>query len=307
MTMLYGKITGIDKPISRLVQGTIPFNPHASDSGFSLLDDTFALGCTAYDTAVVYGPEREKAFGRWVRERGLREKVVILAKGVHHDSSGPRVTPEGISTDLNNTLAYMEIDYIDLYVLHRDNPAMPVGPIVEALNEHLRAGRIRAFGGSNWTHDRIREANEYASEHSLTPFAVSSPNFSLGSRLKSHGQTASRSVGRRMRPHALTISRRNYHCSHGRALREASFPVACDAKIWLNSSRISISSRSNAMPMRTTLSGWIVCRSSPSRRAKLFRRSLWLLCSHSLSTFSRSLAARMVLSSKRTSMRSISS
>lgn len=184
MTMLYGKITGIDKPISRLVQGTIPLNPDAPDSGFSLLDDTFALGCTAYDTAVVYGPEREKAFGRWVRERGLREKVVILAKGVHHDNSGPRVTPEGLATDLNNTLAYMETEYIDLYVLHRDNPAVPVGPIVEALNEHLRAGRIRAFGGSNWTHDRIRAANEYAAEHGLTPFAVSSPNFSLAEQVK---------------------------------------------------------------------------------------------------------------------------
>ena len=52
-------------------------------------------------------------------------------------------------------------DVIDLYVLHRDNPELPVGPIVEILNEHQRAGKIRQFGGSNWTTERIGEANQY--------------------------------------------------------------------------------------------------------------------------------------------------
>jgi aryl-alcohol dehydrogenase-like predicted oxidoreductase len=56
---------------------------------------------------------------------------------------------------------------------------MPVGPIVEALNEHQAAGQIGAFGGSNWSHNRIAEANEYASKCGLTPFVASSPNFSL--------------------------------------------------------------------------------------------------------------------------------
>ena len=51
---------------------------------------------------------------------------------------------------------------MDIYVLHRDDPSLPVGPIVEVLNEHHAAGRIKAFGGSNWHHTRIQEANEYA-------------------------------------------------------------------------------------------------------------------------------------------------
>ena len=51
--------------------------------------------------------------------------------------------------------------------------------MVEILNEYHKAGRIGAFGGSNWTHQRIAEANQYAGEHGLIPFTVSSPNFGL--------------------------------------------------------------------------------------------------------------------------------
>lgn len=51
--------------------------------------------------------------------------------------------------------------------------------MVEILNEYHKAGKIGAFGGSNWTHQRIAEANRYAAEHGLVPFSVSSPNFGL--------------------------------------------------------------------------------------------------------------------------------
>ena len=56
---------------------------------------------------------------------------------------------------------------------------MPVGPIVETLNEMVAAGKIRSFGGSNWRHQRLQEANEYAAAHHLQPFSVSSPFYSL--------------------------------------------------------------------------------------------------------------------------------
>ena len=68
---------------------------------------------------------------------------------------------------------------MDLHLLHRDDPSVPVGPIVEELNAQREAGRIRAFGGSNWQPDRIQEANDYAEAHGLVPFVASSPNYSL--------------------------------------------------------------------------------------------------------------------------------
>lgn len=158
---------------------------HDLDGSFRLLDAVFALGCNTFDTAHVYGQgDNERAMGRWVHARGNREQVVIIGKGAHHNADRKRVTPFDITADLFDSLARFRFDYIDLYLLHRDDPSVPVGPIVETLNEHRAAGRIRAFGGSNWSHERIAEANAYAAAHGLTPFVASSPNFSLAEQYR---------------------------------------------------------------------------------------------------------------------------
>jgi aryl-alcohol dehydrogenase-like predicted oxidoreductase len=147
---------------------------------FALLDAVVELGGTAFDTARHYGHGNEAVVGRWVRERGLQDQVVIIGKGAHPTPDEPnRVTPEAIAADLEESLRQFGLETIDLYLLHRDDPSLPVGPIVEALNAHQREGKIRAFGGSNWSHTRIAAANAYAEEHGLTPFVASSPHFSL--------------------------------------------------------------------------------------------------------------------------------
>ena len=181
--MEYGEVPGVGKKVSRLVQGAINVNPDTKDETFPLLDAVLEMGCTTFDTARIYcGGTNEKAVGEWVNSRGIREDVVIIGKGAHH-SERRRVTPADITADIEKGLAEFEFDYIDLYILHRDDPNVPVGPIVECLHEHKEAGRINAYGGSNWTHERVAAANEYAAEHGLTPFVVSSPNFSLADQL----------------------------------------------------------------------------------------------------------------------------
>jgi aryl-alcohol dehydrogenase-like predicted oxidoreductase len=178
-------LPGIDKPISRLVQGTVMIGTGHLEESFKLLDDVFALGCTCFDSGHIYGNgDCERTLGRWIEERGLQEEIVILTKGAHMNQDRNRVTPFDITSDLFDSLARLKTGTIDLYLLHRDDPTVPVGPIVEVLNEHQAAGRICAFGGSNWRHERIREANAYAKAHDLTPFVVSSPNFSLAEQVK---------------------------------------------------------------------------------------------------------------------------
>ncbi len=178
--MDYGTIPGINKPVSRLVQGTTLLTPKKRKAGFALLDAVFEQGGNTFDTAHIYGGgDCERVLGEWINKRSLRDRVVILDKGAHHSSKRRRVTPADIASDINDSLERLQTDSIDLYLLHRDDPSVEVGPIVEALNEHLRAGRISAFGGSNWTHQRIEQANDYAREHELVPFVASSPNFSL--------------------------------------------------------------------------------------------------------------------------------
>ena len=183
--MRYGTLPGLDKPVSRLVQGTVMVSSAEQERSFRLLDEVYALGCTTFDTAHVYGNgDNERTVGRWVRERGLREEVVIIAKGAHHNADRKRVTPFDITADLHDSLARFGFDHIDLYVLHRDDPAVAVGPIVEILNEHQKSGKVRAFGASNWSQARFAEANRYAAAHGLTPFTVSSPNFSLAEQVQ---------------------------------------------------------------------------------------------------------------------------
>lgn len=183
--MKYGSIAGIEKPVSRLVQGTVMVHSGDTEGSFKLLDAIFEQGCTVFDTAHVYGNgDNERTVGRWVNSRGIREKVVILGKGAHHNGDRRRVTPYDITADIHDSLARFKFDYIDLYLLHRDDPAVPVGPIVEVLNDHHKAGRIRAFGGSNWTASRLKEANDYAVAHGLVPFAASSPNYSLAEQIE---------------------------------------------------------------------------------------------------------------------------
>lgn len=183
--MRYGRLPGLDKPLARLVQGTVMVSSADEKASFQLLAEVLELGGTAFDTAHVYGNgDNERTFGRWVSSRGVRDEVVVIAKGAHHNEDRKRVTPYDITADLHDSLARFGFDHIDLYVLHRDDPAVPVGPIVEVLNEHRKTGLVRAFGGSNWTHERIAEANRYAEEHSLVPFAVSSPNFSLAEQVR---------------------------------------------------------------------------------------------------------------------------
>ncbi|MGI8404130.1 MAG: aldo/keto reductase [Thermomicrobiales bacterium] len=183
MPMEYGHVRGIEKPLSRIVQGTIPLSPDRLDEGFALLDGVYEAGGRAFDTAQNY-TGCEEILGCWIKSRGVRDDVVILDKGAHPIEGRVRVTPEDITTDLDGSLKRLQVDFVDLYVLHRDNPDVPVGPFVEILNTHKKAGKIGSFGGSNWSASRIREANDYAAAHGLEGFAVSSPNFSLAVQIK---------------------------------------------------------------------------------------------------------------------------
>jgi len=173
-------IGGLDKPVSQLIMGSDYFTPEIIDRVSENLDAYVELGGNTIDTAHVYaGGKSEVAIGQWLKSRGRRDDIVIFTKGAHHDAAGPRVHPQAIADDLARSLERLGIDQIDLYGLHRDDPSVAVGPIMEALHTHVVSGRVRAIGVSNWTHQRLEEANRYAKAHGLTEFTFNSPNLSL--------------------------------------------------------------------------------------------------------------------------------
>jgi 1-deoxyxylulose-5-phosphate synthase len=184
------KIPQIDKPISILGMGTMIFAPKKKDLCFSMLDIFVSNGGTLIDTAEIYGDPEEYGYseitiGMWLEERKCREKVVILSKGCIPNTCKPihpeglEITPKHIHAAIEGSLNRLKTNYIDLWLLHRDNPSVPVNLIVEALNEEVKLGRIKAFGGSNWTVQRIEELNAYAKYKNLLGFSASSPHFCL--------------------------------------------------------------------------------------------------------------------------------
>ena len=176
--MKYDRIPHVEKPLSRIVFGTDRAAMMDNQDEFELLDAALAAGITVFDTAACYG-ESEASLGRWSKARGVRDQVVILTKGANPNDYRNRLTEYDILSDIETSFARLQTEYIDIYVLHRDDLDVPVGPIVALLNRLHREGRIGAFGGSNWTLARTREAIAYAEAHSLVPFSVCSPSFGL--------------------------------------------------------------------------------------------------------------------------------
>ena len=105
----------------------------------------------------------------------MRDRVAIIVKGAHT----PHCDPESMSAQLTESLDRLGTDHADLYLLHRDNPEIAVEEFVDALDAEVRAGRIRAFGGSNWSLDRIDAANAYAGAPAASRFSLLSNHFGL--------------------------------------------------------------------------------------------------------------------------------
>ncbi len=176
------EIPGINKDISQLILGTMMFSPLKFDYSTEMLDAFFAAGGNALDTAHGYGGgDSEMLIGLWMRQRNNRDDVFLIDKGGHPQVKvpRPRLSPEELKADLDESIARLRTDYIDLYMLHRDDPVIPVSTIIDYLNEEIGAGHLRAIAASNWQPQRIIEANTYAAENGLAGFVACSNNISL--------------------------------------------------------------------------------------------------------------------------------
>lgn len=179
--MLYAKLEDIDKKLSRLTYGTTSrIAGDDPEAACDCLYEAYEAGFRTFDTAHLYG-NGEKNFGYWIEKSGLRDQIVILDKGlnpcyhVEPDEYSGRTVREQFAQSLND----LRTDHVEMYILHRDDPSRPVDEIVDTLNALKDEGKVKRFGGSNWTMKRIKEANAYAEKHGLTGFTVCSPCFSL--------------------------------------------------------------------------------------------------------------------------------
>lgn len=168
----------LGRDVSRLGLGAEWFRPDCEEASFALLDRFVALGGNLVDTANHYGNGlSEQVLGRWLAARSNRADVVILDKGCHMPPDPVR--PQVIHESISFALSRLGTHYLDLWAFHRDDPSFPVGPLVEALNEEVRRGRVRAFGASNWSRERLLAAKDYAQQRGLVGLSFSSPNVCL--------------------------------------------------------------------------------------------------------------------------------
>ncbi len=170
--MKYSRVDGVEKPVSQIVMGTLFAND--IDQATPVFDYFVEQGGNCFDTARHYGVA-ELVFGEWMHQRGVRDETIVITKGAHT----PNCNPETVPKELNESLERLQTDFIDIYFLHRDNPDVPVGEFVDVLNDEKQAGRIGVFGGSNWSPERMDEANEYATRNGKAGFSVLSNHMSL--------------------------------------------------------------------------------------------------------------------------------
>ncbi len=164
-----------EKRVSALALGTALYGGGVSEAdAFRLMDIYRELGGNTFDTARVYG-QSESVIGRYLKSRGCREDILISTKGAHYDmvTKEKRVNREAIYYDIEVSFKNLGIEYADIYWLHRDDEDIPVSEIMGTLADLVREGRILSIGVSNWRHERIKEANEFAAANGMPPIISS--------------------------------------------------------------------------------------------------------------------------------------
>jgi aryl-alcohol dehydrogenase-like predicted oxidoreductase len=194
--MQYGRIPHLDRDISKIVCGTDWLMGCPPSDAFAALDAFVEAGGNCLDTAHCYGPN-SSIVGAWIKERHNAHKLVFLNKG-NHPYGSPRMSFLHTKNDIFENHYRLNIEHTDLYVFHRDEPSVPIEEIVDWMNDLVKSGLISAYGGSNWTIERIKAANAYAAANGKQGFSVNNPNLTLAHNVKPlwHGCVTIDKVGR---------------------------------------------------------------------------------------------------------------
>ena len=178
-----------DERLSQIVLGTDGYSERIDkQTAFELMDFYIENGGNVIDTARMYcGGESERLIGEYLKDRSVRDRVFISTKCSHpplEDMTKSRLTPAEIEADIDESLLALGVDVIDMVWLHRDDERKGVRHIIDALNEMVLKGKIRYFGASNWTFERIDSANRYAYESGREGFAASQILYNMATPAK---------------------------------------------------------------------------------------------------------------------------
>jgi len=172
-----------DIKISCIGIGTGRFGTRVpNELAYEMLDLFLEYGGTVIDTARNYYEwvengrgKSEECIGKWMEKRKIREKVCVTTKGgVKNNGKEWRISldRQRLREELKESLEALRTDYIDIYLLHRDEPGRPVEEIVDTMQYLIEVGGIKKIGVANWSIDRIIQANDYAKRQGIKIFEV---------------------------------------------------------------------------------------------------------------------------------------
>ncbi|HBP37161.1 MAG TPA: hypothetical protein DD640_00135 [Clostridiales bacterium] len=178
--------------------GTGGFTIEQEQQARDQLDRFIDLGGNLIDTANVYGRKKpghenqsEQILGRWLQDRGQPSDLLISSKGGHpspEDMHRSRLDPASLAADLDSSRISLGRDCIDLYFLHRDDPDQPVEALLSQLELFRQSGKIRCYGLSNWTADRLEQALAWSRQQTSSGLAALQNRWSLA-RFNPEGTT----------------------------------------------------------------------------------------------------------------------
>jgi aryl-alcohol dehydrogenase-like predicted oxidoreductase len=160
-------------------------------TSFALLDQFIDAGMNFIDTADVYsrwkdgnrGVESETIIGKWLQSRGGRDRVVLATKvGSDMGLGRTSLAKSYIRKAVEESLKRLKTDYIDLYQSHRDDSETPIQETLEAYEELISAGKVRAIGASNFTAARVKEALDVSAQTGLPRYESLQPEYNLYER-----------------------------------------------------------------------------------------------------------------------------
>lgn len=190
--------TGIQ--ITPLVFGGNVFGWTADEpTSFRLLDAFTDAGFNAIDTSDNYtawipgntGGDSERVIGKWLKQTGKRDKVVIATKvGGKFSEEKKGLKKAYILQSIEDSLTRLQTDHIDLYQTHYDDPETPIEETLEAYAEIVKSGKVRAIGTSNMTPERILESVAISKQKGFPAYQCLQPEYNLLEREKYETQYA---------------------------------------------------------------------------------------------------------------------
>jgi aryl-alcohol dehydrogenase-like predicted oxidoreductase len=158
-------------------------------TSFSILDTFVDHGLNFIDTADSYsqwaeghqGGESETIIGKWFKESGKRDKIVLATK-VGMLRTQPGLSAANIEAAVNDSLRRLQTDYIDVYFSHLDDDKTPFEETLGAYQKLVKAGKVRVIGASNFTGERLKAALKVSKESGLPAYEVLQPEYNLYDR-----------------------------------------------------------------------------------------------------------------------------